>query len=181
MRGTYGPMPVHEFDTEKAPLAKAFLKGASDLGIQLGDLNGVLDNGAMPAQTNTYRGWRVSTVDAYLDPIIDTANIQILTNSQVLKIPVIINNPEVGQNLRDHLNLPLYFNLEAPVSITTAKARSISEIWKYSWNGEVEWKQLPEFLSLEIIRPSRKCTSCCSTWEASTRDFFPPLPTSGMM
>ncbi|GFQ89509.1 alcohol dehydrogenase [Trichonephila clavata] len=86
MRGTYGPMPVHEFDIESAPLASAFLKGASDLGIPIGDLNGVLDDGAMPAQTNTYRGWRVSTVDAYLDPITDTANVQILTNTQVLKV-----------------------------------------------------------------------------------------------
>ncbi|GFR26685.1 alcohol dehydrogenase [Trichonephila clavata] len=51
-------------------------------------------------------------------------------------IPVIVNNPEVGQNLRDHLNLPLYFHLHAPVSITTAKARSISEIWKFAWHGK---------------------------------------------
>ncbi|GFT45550.1 glucose dehydrogenase [Nephila pilipes] len=194
MRGRHGPMPVEEFEATSSRLATAFLDGAASLGIEIGDLNGVIEDGAMPAQTNTWKGWRVSTVDAYLDPITEMSNIQLLTSTQVVRvitekkkatgvvavnlysgatyhiratkqvilsagvigspqllmvsgigprkhleklgIPVVLNQPEVGQNLRDHLNVPLYFDLNVPVSITTAKVRSISEVWKYVTQGK---------------------------------------------
>ncbi|GBM15347.1 Alcohol dehydrogenase [acceptor] [Araneus ventricosus] len=194
MRGKHGPMPVTEFDTSSSPLASAFLEGMSSLGIKIGDLNGELENGAMPSQSNTWNGWRVSVVDAYLDSILDMANIHLLTSTQAVQIvtenrratgvlavnlysgvtyhidaacevvlsagvigtphllmlsgmgprkhlaqhgvPVVADLPGVGQNLRDHLTVPLYFHLDAPVSATTTKVRSIAEIWKYATKGK---------------------------------------------
>ncbi|KAF8774260.1 Glucose dehydrogenase like protein [Argiope bruennichi] len=194
MRGDFGPMPVKEFNASSSPLASAFLEGLSSLGIKIGDLNGEIENGAMPSQSNIWNGWRVSVVDAYLDSILDNANIHLLTSTQAIQIimennratgvlavnlysgttyhieakyevilsagvvetphllmlsgigpkeqlerfgiPVVADIPGVGQNLRDHLNVPLYFHLDAPVSTTTAKVRTPSEIWKYGTKGK---------------------------------------------
>ncbi|KAG8184764.1 hypothetical protein JTE90_019360 [Oedothorax gibbosus] len=46
------------------------------------------------------------------------------------------NLPGVGQNLRDHLNVPLYFHVDASVSATTTKIRSIPGVWKYLTAGK---------------------------------------------
>ncbi|XP_015123344.1 neither inactivation nor afterpotential protein G isoform X1 [Diachasma alloeum] len=47
------------------------------------------------------------------------------------QIPVIKNISEVGKNLFDHLNVPIYVSLEAPVSITLRKMQTLAEIMKY--------------------------------------------------
>ncbi|XP_011311229.1 neither inactivation nor afterpotential protein G [Fopius arisanus] len=47
------------------------------------------------------------------------------------RIPVIKAIPEVGKNLFDHLNIPMYVSLKIPVSITLRKMQSLAEIMKY--------------------------------------------------
>ncbi|XP_043495262.1 neither inactivation nor afterpotential protein G [Polistes fuscatus] len=46
-------------------------------------------------------------------------------------IRTVSNLPEVGKNLFDHLNIPIYVNLKAPVSLTLKKMQSIKEMAKY--------------------------------------------------
>ncbi|KFM77710.1 Glucose dehydrogenase [acceptor], partial [Stegodyphus mimosarum] len=194
VRGRRGPMPVTEFDGNSSVLAQAFLRGASSLGIQVGDLNGELEDGAMVSQSNTLNGWRVSAFDAYLDPVMEMSSIHLLTNTIAIKviiesgravgvdtvnlysgksyrirakkeiilsagvigsphllllsgigprkhlrdfgIPVISDLPGVGRNLRDHLNVPLYFHIDSPITTTTTKMRSLREVWKYFSKGK---------------------------------------------
>ncbi|KAL1429128.1 hypothetical protein MTO96_016857 [Rhipicephalus appendiculatus] len=38
-----------------------------------------------------------------------------------------------GRNLQDHITVPIYVNLKAPVSINEYKIKSLSQIWKYIW------------------------------------------------
>ncbi|XP_043277851.1 neither inactivation nor afterpotential protein G isoform X2 [Venturia canescens] len=47
------------------------------------------------------------------------------------QIPLVKNLPQVGRNLFDHLNVPIYINLETPVSITLKKMQKLSEVFKY--------------------------------------------------
>lgn len=46
-------------------------------------------------------------------------------------MPIIRNIPQIGKNLYDHLNLPMYVNLKMPVSITLRKLQTIAELIKY--------------------------------------------------
>jgi len=39
--------------------------------------------------------------------------------------------PEVGRNLFDHLNVPVYVNLRERVSITLVKLQTIPEVFNY--------------------------------------------------
>nr|XP_042907534.1 neither inactivation nor afterpotential protein G-like [Parasteatoda tepidariorum] len=192
-RGQSGPLHVTEFEGS-SPLVKAFMEGVQGLGIQIGDLNGDIEDGAMLSQSNIWRGWRVSSYDAYLRPVISSSNIRLLTNTLIIKVvlderravavvavntisgevfhieateeiilsagvigsPLILmwsgmgpqkylekhnismmfDLPGVGQNLMDHLNVPLYFHLDSPVSTTTAKVRSLNSVWKYLKEGK---------------------------------------------
>lgn len=45
------------------------------------------------------------------------------------------NISQVGKNLYDHLNLPIYVNLKSEISITLQKIDSIIELIKYVFNG----------------------------------------------
>ncbi|KAK0077395.1 hypothetical protein PV325_003998 [Microctonus aethiopoides] len=47
------------------------------------------------------------------------------------RVPIIRNIPQIGKNLYDHLNLPMYVNLKMPVSITLRKMQTIAELIKY--------------------------------------------------
>ncbi|XP_046737604.1 neither inactivation nor afterpotential protein G-like [Diprion similis] len=46
-------------------------------------------------------------------------------------IPVVSHLEKVGENLFDHLNVPIYIGLKTPVSVTLNKLMSLSEIFKY--------------------------------------------------
>ncbi|XP_012252169.2 neither inactivation nor afterpotential protein G isoform X2 [Athalia rosae] len=46
-------------------------------------------------------------------------------------IPVVKQQEQVGRNLYDHLNVPIYVNLKAPVSVTLNKLKSFNEIFKF--------------------------------------------------
>ncbi|XP_047353799.1 neither inactivation nor afterpotential protein G [Vespa velutina] len=47
------------------------------------------------------------------------------------QIRTVSDLPEVGKNLFDHMNVPLYVNLKASVSLTLRKMQSIQEVAKY--------------------------------------------------
>ncbi|XP_071565978.1 neither inactivation nor afterpotential protein G [Temnothorax nylanderi] len=47
------------------------------------------------------------------------------------KIPVVRDLPEVGRNLFDHLNVPVYVNLRERVSITLVKLQTVPEVFNY--------------------------------------------------
>lgn len=49
------------------------------------------------------------------------------------EIPIVNELQGVGNNLQDHVTLPMYFNLKAPVSINEYKTKSLWQIWKYIW------------------------------------------------
>ncbi|XP_050050337.1 alcohol dehydrogenase [acceptor]-like isoform X1 [Dermacentor andersoni] len=51
------------------------------------------------------------------------------------RIPVINELPGVGRNLQEHITVPIYVNLKAPVSINEYKIKSLWQIWKYIWGG----------------------------------------------
>ncbi|PSN54282.1 hypothetical protein C0J52_06980 [Blattella germanica] len=51
------------------------------------------------------------------------------------EIPV-ISDLHVGLNLHDHLNMPLYVSIEAPVSVTLNKVQQIHQLWNYMIHGK---------------------------------------------
>ncbi|XP_001604519.1 neither inactivation nor afterpotential protein G [Nasonia vitripennis] len=51
------------------------------------------------------------------------------------KIPLQVDVPAVGKNYADHFNMPVYVNLESPVSITLKKMQSVSTIVDYFLHG----------------------------------------------
>ncbi|KAG7203346.1 hypothetical protein KM043_013422 [Ampulex compressa] len=51
------------------------------------------------------------------------------------RIPIIKNLPGVGKNLFDHLNVPVYVNLDARVSITLVKMQTVPEVFRYFMFG----------------------------------------------
>lgn len=54
----------------------------------------------------------------------------------LLNIQPIVISPNVGKNLFEHLNLPLYVSINESASITFQKIMNPKEIWKYLTTGE---------------------------------------------
>lgn len=52
------------------------------------------------------------------------------------KIPLIQDAPRIGQNLYDHLSVPLFVTLDDTVSITRDKVLSLYELYNYLMHGE---------------------------------------------
>ncbi|XP_071450197.1 neither inactivation nor afterpotential protein G [Hetaerina americana] len=52
-----------------------------------------------------------------------------------LEIPVVADLP-VGNNLFDHLNMPVYVSLESPVSVTKEKVMTLRTLWDYMINNK---------------------------------------------
>lgn len=55
---------------------------------------------------------------------------------KAMGIPVKQHSPNIGQNLYDHLNVPLFVTLNETTSITKDKILSFKEIWSYLAHGE---------------------------------------------
>lgn len=53
-----------------------------------------------------------------------------------LKVTHHVENLHVGQNLFDHMNVPLYVAIDSPISVTKAKILSVSEALKYLVSGK---------------------------------------------
>ncbi|XP_068203990.1 neither inactivation nor afterpotential protein G-like [Palaemon carinicauda] len=51
-------------------------------------------------------------------------------------IPVVKSLRGVGANLQDHLNIPLYVDIKAPISITQNKLQTIPTFWNYLVHGK---------------------------------------------
>ncbi|XP_038121670.1 neither inactivation nor afterpotential protein G [Culex quinquefasciatus] len=50
-------------------------------------------------------------------------------------VPLVHDAPQVGQNLFDHLNLPLYVSINASASVTLNKIANLHSIWNYLKHG----------------------------------------------
>jgi len=86
-RGTNGPVQVT--DTHAYPEASnAFIKGAENLGFQEGDLNAEeMSNKIMKVQANVGTdGARQSTAEAYLKPVKERKNLDVLPGAHVTKV-----------------------------------------------------------------------------------------------
>lgn len=53
-----------------------------------------------------------------------------------LKVPLHVVNDQVGKNLFDHMNVPLYVSITKPISLTMGKLLSLTEVWKYLRKGK---------------------------------------------
>lgn len=80
-RGRTGPLQVTDFDY-RHPLADAFIEGAREIGIPVNrDYNGERQEGISYVQRTTYRGRRVSTARAFLNPAKKRPNLTVRTNA----------------------------------------------------------------------------------------------------
>ncbi|XP_014675292.1 PREDICTED: glucose dehydrogenase [FAD, quinone]-like isoform X2 [Priapulus caudatus] len=70
----------------------------------------------------------------YLFPALNRPNLHVMTHAHVTKIEVIADLP-VGQNLQDHLFVPVRVTLNTSVSFTEAKVTTVSELLKYALLG----------------------------------------------
>lgn len=86
--GDRGPLPVFRASLEDwGPVDKALRSAALDLGYGWSeDCNAPDSTGVSPYPINSINGVRVSTNDAYLEPIRDRPNLRIIGNSQVDRI-----------------------------------------------------------------------------------------------
>ncbi|MGD9806674.1 MAG: GMC family oxidoreductase [Hyphomicrobiaceae bacterium] len=80
-RGRSGQLQVTDFDY-RHPLADAFIAGAQEIGIpRNSDYNGERQEGISYVQRTTYRGRRVSTARAFLNPAKRRPNLSVRTNA----------------------------------------------------------------------------------------------------
>jgi choline dehydrogenase len=85
-RGTAGPL-VLERGPVTNPLFTAFFKAVQQAGYQLSDdLNGYQQEGFAAFDRNVHRGRRLSASRAYLHPVTDRPNLQVMTRTMVTKI-----------------------------------------------------------------------------------------------
>ncbi len=85
-RGAGGPLRI-ERPRDPHPVALAMLEAASSLGFPvIDDHNGATNEGAALANLNVGNGTRWSTARGYLHPVMDRANLNVLTNSHALRL-----------------------------------------------------------------------------------------------
>src|SRR5262245_13915284 len=86
--GTGGPLNVAE-QTQHNPLTRAFVRSAQEVGIAYNpDLNGVEQDGVSFYQVTQRNVRRESAATAYLRPIRDRANLQVLTHATAIQVIV---------------------------------------------------------------------------------------------
>ena len=86
-RGGSGPLSVTDVSEKVHPLTNAYLKAASQLGFPINtDYNGTNMEGATIYQTTTDKGFRASAYTAYLRPVKNQKNIQVLIKAHAKKI-----------------------------------------------------------------------------------------------
>lgn len=86
VRGRDGLLPVTDTDW-KHPICDAFIKGASELGIQPNpDYNGPSQEGVSYTQRTIHKGRRMSSAQAFLKPAKSRLNLEIRTNAHVESI-----------------------------------------------------------------------------------------------
>ncbi|HZD90616.1 MAG TPA: choline dehydrogenase [Pseudolabrys sp.] len=86
LHGTSGPLPVSSI-SRKHPLIEAFIAAAEANGVpRTKDFNGRSQEGAGYFQLTTRNGWRMSAAAAYLKPAEKRSNLEIFTDTQVLRV-----------------------------------------------------------------------------------------------
>ena len=94
-RGKKGPLYVSDI-VEKHPLCEEFIRGSSELGIQVqNDYNSGQQEGIFTINVPAKNGTRFSAYDAFLKPALKKENVNIKKNTTVLKI-IFKNKKAVG-------------------------------------------------------------------------------------
>ncbi|XP_022824695.1 neither inactivation nor afterpotential protein G [Spodoptera litura] len=52
-----------------------------------------------------------------------------------LKIKLVYPNKEVGRNLHDHMNMPIYVSVQRPISVTLSKVFTFTTAFEYFWKN----------------------------------------------
>jgi choline dehydrogenase len=87
LRGTGGPLTVHDQTGEVHPVCDAFFAAAGQAGLALApDYNGAEMEGAAAYQINTRGGLRASAARCYLRPAMKRPNLRVLTRAQVTRV-----------------------------------------------------------------------------------------------
>ena len=83
--GTEGYLTIQE-PPWRTPVALSFIEAGVELGYENRDCNGARQTGFMLPQANIRRGARCSTAKAFLRPVGDRPNLDILLESYVMKV-----------------------------------------------------------------------------------------------
>jgi choline dehydrogenase len=88
--GNFGELWVETYQSS-LPASQVFMKACSESGLtENNDFNGSVQEGFGTYQVNIKNGQRYSAADAFLKPILSRPNLELMTDTSVLKI--IINN-----------------------------------------------------------------------------------------
>ena len=86
--GQSGPLGV-ESNRHRHPLCALFIEAAKGMGLPFnGDFNGRFQAGCGYYQATQRNGRRSSTAEAYLNPVLDRANLTVIRNSHVTRIVI---------------------------------------------------------------------------------------------
>ena len=190
IHGIHGPLSVSSIG-RKHELIEAFIAAGVANGVpRTNDFNGDAQEGVGYFQLTTKNGWRMSAATAYLRPAQKRSNLDVLTDTQVLRVlfearravgvvchtpdgthilkakrgvilsagaiqspqilmlsgigpaehlqqhglPVLIDRPQVGRNLQDHLQFRLIYKSTKPITTNDA----LRSLWGRSKLG-LEW------------------------------------------
>ena len=98
--GNYGELWVETYQSS-LPASQVFMKACSESGlIESNDFNGSVQEGFGTYQVNIKNGQRYSAADAFLKPILNRPNIELMTDSSVLKI-IINNKKAIGVQVKN--------------------------------------------------------------------------------
>ena len=87
-RGDDGPLTIPRTEPEE-PLALAFIKAGAQAGYpETDDISGYRQEGFGSLDSTVYKGERLSTARAYLDPARSRSNLTIVTKTQVQRITI---------------------------------------------------------------------------------------------
>jgi choline dehydrogenase len=98
--GNFGPLWVETFNSS-LEASKVFKNACAESGLnENNDFNGDTQEGFGTYQVNIKDGQRCSASDAFLKPILNRSNLELLTNTTVLKI-IINNKKAVGVQIKN--------------------------------------------------------------------------------
>ena len=98
--GNFGALWVETYQSS-LPASKVFMSACSESGLnENNDFNGRDQEGFGTYQVNIKNGQRYSAADAFLKPILNRPNLELMTNTSVLKI-IINNKKAVGVQVKN--------------------------------------------------------------------------------
>ena len=98
--GNYGELWVETYQSS-LPASQVFMKACSESGlIESNDFNGSVQEGFGTYQVNIKNGQRYSAADAFLKPILNRPNLELMTDSSVLKI-ITNNKKAIGVQVKN--------------------------------------------------------------------------------